>query len=103
MLWRALHRLLGWHFVHIENSCDARIRRIFWTAAGARYVKYWGERLVFIDQPGHGWTVTELTMAPPGMDLTERTRFDGLEVERRDPQRVPFGLAPMRRPVPWSG
>lgn len=60
-MWRLFNRLFGWDYVYAENSCDAITRRVRTTRKGVRYVEYGAGMLIFIDQPGHGWTITELT------------------------------------------
>lgn len=61
MIWPVLHRLFGWHYVHLKNTADEIVRRVRHTAGGERYVVYFGSNLVFIDRTSCGWTVSELT------------------------------------------
>lgn len=64
-MWRVLHAMLGWHYVHLRNSATQIIRRVMVTAAGERYVRYYDGHLVFIDRAGCGWQVTPLTWSDP--------------------------------------
>ncbi|MNS99115.1 hypothetical protein D3C72_1335060 [compost metagenome] len=59
--WRLKHRLFGWHYVHLKNTADDIVRRVRQTGDGQRYVVYFSQNLVFIDNESCGWTVTELT------------------------------------------
>ena len=76
-MWRIWHRLFGWQYVHMVTypmGCVHAIRRVRWTAAGERYVK-WHDELVFIDRPHTGWNFTPLTWIekPSTNNSTETT------------------------------
>lgn len=70
--WRLKNRLFGWHYVHAKNTCDDIVRRVRRTANGDRYIVYFSQHLVFIDRPGHGWKVTDLTGDRPEIVLDAR-------------------------------
>lgn len=55
-----IHRLFGWHYVHLRNTATEIIRRVRYTGSGEAYVVYFGDHLVFIARP-NGWEVTLLT------------------------------------------
>lgn len=63
MMWRLFNRLFGWQYVHMENTCTDIVRRVYWTAGGEPFVRYFSDNLVFIGRPRtqHGWHVTPLT------------------------------------------
>lgn len=67
MMWRLLHHLFGWDYVHLKNSATEIIRRVRFTKSGEPYVVYSGHHLVFLRDPG-SWRVTCLTLptAPGG-------------------------------------
>ena len=59
-LWKILHWLFGWQYVHMENSCDEVICRVRTSLMGRRFVRY-GPFYVWLDDDGSGWTITPLT------------------------------------------
>lgn len=65
MWWQLLNRLFGWDYVHLENTATEEIRRVRRTANGTRYVKYYGDNLVWIDDPKCHWRITPLTNIEP--------------------------------------
>ncbi len=68
--WRTKHRLFGWHYVHAKNTATEIIRRVRRTADGERYIVYFGHHVAFIDRPGCGWHVTDLTGDRPAIQMT---------------------------------
>lgn len=63
-MWKLLHKLFGWHYVHLRNSATEIIRRVHHTADKKAYAKYFTGHLIFLDR-GDGWTVTPLTYPSP--------------------------------------
>lgn len=59
-MWRLKHKLFGWHYAHLENTCDQIVRRVHWTAGNRPYVVYFSHHHVYLDEP-NGWKVTSLT------------------------------------------
>ena len=65
-MWRLMHRLFGWHYVHMENTAVSIVRRVRWTKEGRPYAAY-SEPCAFYEflDEKRGWKVTALTFTKP--------------------------------------
>ena len=61
-VWRIMHRLTGWDYVHMELDPHghSEVRRVRYTAAGRAYIVWYGAHYVWLDHPGD-WIITPLT------------------------------------------
>lgn len=60
---RLLTWLLGWQWVHCENSATEIIRRVRYTTDGRPYVIDCGAALIWLHSPG-AWCLTPLYWRP---------------------------------------
>lgn len=68
MNWPLLNRLFGWEYAHLQNTATEIVRRVHLTRSGERYIRYFGDHLVFIDRSDCPWRVIDLT-APRALSI----------------------------------
>ena len=69
MLWRTMHQLFGWNYVHLQGKIHDGVCLVHYTNAGERFVTFRGQT-IFIDRQRY-YRITELTKLPPtGLAVT---------------------------------